>query len=478
MQGQGARGQSETLGVVLLLGMTVLSVTALAAFGGTAIDDTQHSVDVQSAEHALSQLDSRASLVALSDADSQSVSLGRGRQGTYSVDPGAGHITISHVNYTENESLELYNRSLGAVRYEAGDTTLAYQGGGVWRTRRGAGSVMVSSPEFHYRGLTLTLPILRIDGGGSIAGTARADLRGTAKPTPIYPDADEYYEETGENFTNPVQNGTVKVTVQSDYYDAWANYFRTRTDGEVRTYSGNKTAVIELVSTGTYGDFDMPMDGQPMELRALGDDHPLSDLTITIAPDDQDSAQFSDLSWALYAEDGNQKFEMSMRLQGDGSPESNVSTVIYYTNGTAEQGWYSDSAFEVTENDDGQARIVANLTGNSTMTYQDVGASELTKYKGNDDFAETVTFDEHEIDGNRTFEEDVGTADIGYVMAHYVELFGPNVDLVVKDGVNAGGGASGSVNEDASRGSLLVDGSGKYVTYLHVSENNVTVTLR
>ena len=480
MNGQGDRSQSETLGVVLLLGLTVLSVGALAAFGGAAIDDTEQSVDMQSAEHALSQLDSKVSLVALSQADRQSVSLGRARQGSYSVHPDSGHITVTHNDYdNDNGSEILYDGSLGAVRYENGDRVLAYQGGGVFRSQEGGSSVMVSPPEFHYRDMTLTLPIIKLSGAGSVAGAASANVESESLPTPIYPNRSANYSDSDRKYVNSVQNGTVQIAVQSEYYEAWGSYFESRTDGNVTTYSSNETVILELVSTGLYGDFDIPMEGSPLELRALGDEHPLTDFTVTIAPDDQDSADFSDLSWSMWAKQGNQKFEINLRLDGNGDNGSDVAATVYYSNGTAEQGWHADDAFVVSQNEDGEARIVANLTGNSTLTYQNVGASELTKFKGNDDFAESVTFDEHDVDTDEMYTDDGNsTASIGYVVNHYIGLFGSNVNLEVKDGKSGGGGASGGVNEDASTGYLEVDNTGEYVTYLHVSENNVTVTLR
>ena len=482
MHGQGTRSQSETLGVVLLLGLTVLSVGALAAFGGAAIDDTEQSVDMQSAEHALSQLDSKVSLVALSEAERQSVSLGRARQGSYTVHPDNGHITVTHNDYeNENGSEILYDESLGEVRYENGDRVLAYQGGGIWRSREGGGSVMVSPPEFYYRDMTLTLPIIRLSGDGSVAGAASANVDSESLPTPIYPNASDTYNDTDRGFTNPVQNGTVQVTVQSEYYEAWGSYFETRTDGTVTTYPANETVVLELVSTGLDGDFDVPMEGSPLELRALGDDHPLSEFTVTIAPDDQDNADFSDLSWSLWVKDGDQKLEISLQPIAGGGEGSDIATSVYYTNGSVEQGWSDADAFVVTNNSDDELQIHANLTGDREMTYGEVKQSDLTHFnKDNDDeFAETVTFDDHDADGDRTFSTtNDTTAPIGYIVNHYIGLFDSNVNIAVEDGKGNGKGASGGVNEDASTGYLEVANTGEYVTYLHVSENNVTVTLR
>lgn len=480
MNSPGARSQSETLGVVLLLGITLLSVGALVIFGSAAIDGTQHSVDVQSAEHALSQLDSRVSLVALSDADRQYVELGRGRQGGYTVHPDEGRITITHLNYTANaesdDDYELYNETLGEVRYETGETTLAYQGGGVWRSEASGGSSMVSTPEFHYRGMTLTLPVIRVGGEGSISGNARANVYSETSSVSIYPNPDDGYPDSDQNFTNPVQNGTIQIAIQSDYYRAWVEYFETRTDGEVTVDHENETAIVELVSTGMYGDFDMPLDGNAIELRALGDGHPLSEFEVTIAPDKPDSREFTGLSYSLVGESGNKEFEVSLGLGENKSCDAPVSATVYYYNGTVMQGWYDDDAFSITckdvnGDDDKEARIIANLTSNDQVSYEKVGNDKLTHYNPNNkDFADSTTFEEHAVDDGETFNES-STSELGYVVNHYVGLMGENVDLRVVDGE----GGSGNIDEDSSSGYLITDGSGQYVTYLHISENNVTV---
>ncbi|MGM0398767.1 MAG: DUF7289 family protein [Halobacteriota archaeon] len=488
MNGQGTRSQSETLGVVLLLGITLLSVGALATFGSTAIDDTRHSVDVQSAEHALSQLDSKVSLVALSEADRQSVALGRGRQGTYTVHPDEGQITVTHHNYSmDGDDQVLYDESLGEVRYETGQTTLAYQGGGVWRSESSGGSSMVSTPEFHYRGMTLTLPIIRVDGEGSVSGSAQANVDTDSAPISIYPDHDQSYPDDSRNYINPVQNGTVEIAVQSDYYRAWGEYFESRTDGNVSVDDENETAIVELVSTGANGDFDMPMDSQPIALRAVGGGHPIDDFSVTIAPDQPDSQQFSGFMWSLWAEEGNKQFEISLKAN-DKTCGGTVAATVYYSDGNQEHVWYDDDAYDIYCTDvdgDDEPRITANFTSDDQMAY-DTGSPSLVKFNdGTLDADDTATFDQHgesiqwESGDGKTFSSG-DTTTMDNLTNHYVGLLGPNVDLVVRDGHDnapSQGNKAGGMNAEASFGTVAVDDTGQYVTYLHVSENNVTVNV-
>jgi len=235
----GRRGQSEPLAVVLLVGLTVVGAGAVVVFGAGAIGDSTTSVDVGQAEHAMTQLDSKTSLVAHGSSDTQRVSLTRNSRGTVGIDEDAGRMTVRIVNGTHGDET-IMNESLGAVSYDRGRTTLAYQGGGVWRADGdGNGSAMVSPPEFHYRDATLTLPLVTVRGESALNDRARVTHSGT---TQYFPD-----QATDEEFRNPVEGTEINVTVRSQYYEAWGNYFETRTEGNVTYDHATNTARITLV---------------------------------------------------------------------------------------------------------------------------------------------------------------------------------------------------------------------------------------
>ncbi|MFB6125115.1 MAG: hypothetical protein ABEJ59_04065 [Halanaeroarchaeum sp.] len=482
----GRRGQSQTVGVVLVLALTVISAGAIAMMGGTAIDRTQQTVAVQSAEHALSQLDSEVSLVALSRADRQSVALG-GRDGTLTVFPDRGHITVTHLNYTEYGDDEvIYDATLGEVRYEVGDQVIGYQGGGVWRSAGGNGSTMVSAPEFHYRGQTLTLPVIRLRGNDSVAGPVTADVSDGSGGRSVYPDETRTYTNTSRTFRNPVQNGTLRVTIQSEFYRGWAAYFRERTDGDVTTFDGNQTAQVDLISPGMQGTFQMPFDGDPISLRGTGNGHPLGEFQVRILPDQPESQTFSGLKWSLWAQRGNQQFEFNIRANGNPGDNDTVAATVYYSNGTADQVWHNDSAYTVRYTDiDGDGtpeyHLDVDLTGNASFTYGS-GGNDLIQFSVNNTVPDPVTFDEHPQVSWEPHTFAVGDrTTVGNVTNHYVGLYSASVDLHVKDG-NANtqgvGNNAGNINERISSGYLEYNSTGNYVNFLYVSENNVTVDLR
>jgi hypothetical protein len=128
-----------------------------------------------------------------------------------------------------------YNGSIGALEYVGDRRTVAMQGGGVWAMEGGRGR-MISPPEYHYRGETLTFPIVRLTGDESSPASGTGVVRRNAS------DASAVTE-----IPNPLRNGTVVVEVQSDYYEGWYDFFTRRADGTVTKDDANRTVTARLV---------------------------------------------------------------------------------------------------------------------------------------------------------------------------------------------------------------------------------------
>lgn len=235
------RAQSEVIGAVLLLGLTITAVGITVGIGSTALDDVQSSADVQRIEGTMTQLDSKASLVAHGGSTSQRVRLDPGRSSDVRVDGESGvmRVEVEAENETGGVETVTENVTLGAIVYERDGDRVAYQGGGVWRSN-GDGSWMVSPPEFHYRGDTLTLPLVTIDGVDGRLGDA-AVVTGTSQhPEGLFP---------SENVSNPLLGGNVTITVESEYAEAWGRFFETRTRANVTQVSPTEVRVALRTET-------------------------------------------------------------------------------------------------------------------------------------------------------------------------------------------------------------------------------------
>ncbi|MFO7832738.1 MAG: hypothetical protein R6V31_01455 [Halohasta sp.] len=233
--GRADRSQSEVLGTVLILGLSMAVIGTSLALGGVAVGDLITDAESTNVETGMAHLSSKISLVALGDADSQSFSLGSMQEGTLSVQPDAGSIRVYNATDGSRELLNENRTTMGALVYAGEDREIAYQGGGIW-TKQGNASRMTSPPEYHYRGTTLTLPIVNVTGEGAIGG------RPDGRITPV-----TVAEDAVPGVSTPLESGTIEIEIQSDYYQGWYTFLSERTEGEVEIYHSNQTVVSRLV---------------------------------------------------------------------------------------------------------------------------------------------------------------------------------------------------------------------------------------
>ena len=515
------------MGVILVIALVVAGSTIVVALGDQALRDTERQSDVERAQQAMTLFDSQTAQVALSESDRQTVRLGR-TSGTYRVDPTAGELSIINVDRDDDEDniswtadgyptdavegdddddIEyLTNTTLGAVVYESGDTTIAYQGGGVWQQDAGEAR-MVSPPEFHYRAQTLTLPVVQVVGEGAAAGSARATVsRGDFQARNVYPNASETFStgDTSEKFLNPVQNGSVIVRIESEYAKGWGNYFEARTDGKV-TYPAEDVVAVELISLAQVGGFDMPLEGGSITIGGAAGGHGISRtdpgktaFSIRLRPDDSDGAKFSNLQWSLYADEGDEEFEMHLKKTGggdnckDGSTSLGAHLTIYYSwnDGEDYHGWQTTSPIEAecanldpsdaekeiyldvtfVDDDDTDDDYDENEADDVQLEFQSLSKSDLEHFNPNGDLDESRALDGHSADWEAVSpSEDSTQLSSDQLVNHYFGELPDEFELRVDDK------GSDTTNEAASSGQFYNGGSDQYVTYLHVTNNQVEV---
>lgn len=233
------RGVSEVVGMTLLLGIVVLGMAVILMVGLTTMSEDQAAVEAGQAEQGLTQFDDAAARVATGGTTAQEVDLGlRHNRGTLDVEDDAGHITVRYVDFFEPENTtEVMNTSLGAVRYESGGTSVAYQGGGVWR-HDGDGSVMISPPEIATRGDTLSMPVVKTTRGGSVHSDVQVVRAGS----------EQRFPDPASNATNKLEDVQIEITIESRYYLAWGRFFEDETDAAIVQYdhTEERTTVMFL----------------------------------------------------------------------------------------------------------------------------------------------------------------------------------------------------------------------------------------
>ena len=242
------RAQSNPLATVILLGIVLATASTIVLFGGGVIDTLLTSADTERATQEMSHL----------AAESAAVGLGGSQQRRVTFDASEGKLTLNEtaswicVQNGTTDAREFIlpedgnpsascgeNRTyMGTMTYDTGDGRVAYEGGGVWTRGDDGESRMVSPPEFHYRGDTLTLPVVVLDGNVTRAGS-ETELTARDGET-----------DQVDGISNPLNDssGRVYVTIRSEYYEAWGDFLAERTDGQVVELDDDaKTVTVELV---------------------------------------------------------------------------------------------------------------------------------------------------------------------------------------------------------------------------------------
>jgi hypothetical protein len=222
--GPSDRAQANVLGFALLVGLTVVSVTGVVVIGVAGLGSLEDEATGKQVQHAFTQLDSVGAEVALGQSEARTVEL-------WTRDGSLRTVPTGELRLTYEDGPTIHTETLGAVVYRRGDTVVAYQGGGVWRGT-GQESRMVSPPEIHFHDGTLTMPLVVVRSGGSAPGDEVVVRRLSQQPN-LGP--------------GTVQNDVVLLSVTSDYYVGWAQYFETRVDDvHVTVDHSTRTTTVAL----------------------------------------------------------------------------------------------------------------------------------------------------------------------------------------------------------------------------------------
>lgn len=237
------RGAAETVGYALLIGIVILTVGMIGLGGGLeSLANLQEQPKISNAQQSMAQFAAETSAVGHGSATSRQVQIAPRSRAVRRANPDAGQLRII-VNKTGEPEKTVFNVSLGSVTYEVGDEEIAYQGGGIWQTA-GNTSVMISEPNIYYRSgggsaETLTLSLITIEKGPDRIGEQVTISKSNS--------SGDSYTVGGD--AEALLEAEVRIEIESEYNDAWANYFRTRTPARVNQSGGVVTAKVREQQT-------------------------------------------------------------------------------------------------------------------------------------------------------------------------------------------------------------------------------------
>jgi len=462
------RSQSEVLGTILILGLSMTAIGIALAGGGVALADLISDAESNNVENGMSHLSSKASLVALGDADSQRFSLGTTQEGTVSVRPNEGSLTLTNV--TNESRQEIFETELGAIVYEGKNREVAYQSGGIW-IKRGDNSTMGSPPEYYYRATTLTLPIIQVSGEDAVGGQARGQI------TPV-----DIANNAVADVPSPLEEGTIEIKIQSEYYEGWHRFLSQRAEGETELYHGNKT-VISTLTVPDEVTFDNALSVQTTyDAQGNADIDPVEEnvphrSARSLIDSEVDSANESGVEWPGGGSiDGEETYFADDDLTLDEDLEIDLSNgnVTIVVDGTFDL----DNHDITVTNADNDTRV--NYFINGSLRAQgngevsvDNGDPNTYEPERNIFYVADQVFDESQGGGTISFEAIIYAPNADLESAGTVNIYGS----VVANSIDVQGDFNIEYIPSVASITVEVTGADDLLRYLHVSHNEIHVEL-
>lgn len=489
---------SSVIGISVILVITLLSIGLMLLYTSPVISETQEMAKSQKIEQAFTVLDSRTSKASLGESPLQTTSLSLmgenieiyGNSDAYnesrmmiiflstnsswysSFYPQRG-VWNAWKNYENMSDFAGLDASMGSVRYYSGDRVIAYEGGGVWSRYPDGGTIMTSPPEFHYNGETMTLPIMKVIGNDSIGGSSDINIKVNSANTPVilYPDT-----STNANFTNPLDCNKILIYIQSDFYDGWAEYAETLTSTTATLDHGNKTAIIEMDTEPVMGTI-APLPNS-FEIAALNDTNPtpFDNFSFYLYTGD-DSSFFVSSAMTLTATSGTKTLVYSFyKLDKDNvilaKAPSLTSYGLEYTDSSVgiSEIWKtnSGSTFPVNSFKSGSiknANTTVDIISDSYLMYYDTSDNEYTWGPVS---SSSTTPDLIITDSNAN-----RTQSLANITNHYMRLLAQDGTIMctLEEKGNQ------KIEFDKSSYTLIYDSEGAILTYMHITSNELDVTL-
>jgi hypothetical protein len=428
---------AEVVGNIIIMAITITGIGMITLVGVPAIQKMEDMATVRNVEQTYTFLDSRASGTITGDSPVQTIDMDMGG-GTIRAEPnGSGvdnksYLTVRSTNSTINITIPM-----GAVKYRLGERTIAYEGGGVFSKYPSGASVMLSPPEFHFNGETLTLPVMTVNNAASIGGDGNAQISFKKVSTQVlFPNAGV------PNRTNPVlaeTNEKLYVNITSDYYDGWADYAKTIAYTSVSKNPGSKTISLELEVSPPMGTFPF---ANKIKIRNINtsDPNPFNDFSLNLFSTTEPTSE-TKVDYEVKNSSGYM-FTIEFHRTGNGNKNVGFDVKYYGKDKNVDEAWsttYTDPSYPM---------YVDFLNNSVNLTYSKTGCATWSP--------PTCT---------KTTQESLND-----IIQHYIHLMGSDMTITVDQQNHVDYGRSTyTINYDV--------GSGTFILYMHIAQNNVDVTL-
>ncbi|ADE36934.1 DUF7289 family protein [Methanohalophilus mahii] len=461
---------SSVIGILLMFALTVGSISAMMVYSVPVIDELKDNSKSQKVEQAFTILDSRISKVALGESPLQTISFSL-MGGEVSVDDesnsDSSNIKIVVQNITNSTPAEEFNCSLGTFEYTLDERQVAYEGGGIWsKYRSNGGSVMVSPPEFHYNGETLTLPIMTINGSSSTAGKGEVNIAVTSdnRPFVLYPNT-----SISTSRTNPVTSDKIYIYIESEYYDAWANYAESMVYTNAEKDDVNKTAIIELDVVPPMGTTTLT---NQIKIGAVNASNPLpiDDFHLDLEAEDSNSDGLNPSKYEIEATSGTKSLIYNIAKKNNNQLQIEVTYKDTSVGPEHIEHWDGVDYFQINGTKSEAESTIDFLNSSFVMEYTPPNTNQNgadPDFSWNDSQEDTTELPDVVIEeGNTSFY-------LNDLTQHYLKLLTKDGSVVF----NIDGGSQDPVDYENSAVTINYDERAGAITYLHVTQNELEIDI-
>jgi hypothetical protein len=482
---------SSVIGISIILVISLLSIGLMLLYTAPLISETQDMAKAQKVEQAFTVFDSRTSKSSLGESPLQSTALSlmgetvavHGDQNSYN-ESRMMIITLSSnsswynnfysqrgswnawKDYENKTDFAGFAAPMGKVRYYSGDRIVSYEGGGVWSRYPAGGTIMVSPPEFHYNGVTLTLPIMKIAGSDAMGGKTNANINVKSSNTPVvlYPNTTE-----NANFTNPLNCDKILIYINSEFYDGWAEYAETLTSTAAILDHRNKTAIIEMDTMPKMGTFPLK------QLFTIGrlnqsNEEPIQNFSFYYEDLSPEGSNFNSVTTDIWATSGTKTLHYEIK-------KTTIELIEYYDTavGSNKELWVktSNSTFEVYVGNEDIEMKNKKKGKKANTTFDLVSDTHLIQYSNKK--GEEFSWDEvsHTTMTPNLTITNGNVQSLNNITQHYMKLLAQDGTITCTwEQKN-----NDKIIEEDSTYTLIYDGGGAILTYLHITSNELNVTL-
>ena len=214
---------SEVLGFVTIVGILILSISLIGVAGYPVLKSAQETRYIDNTRQTFVVMAENINKVVMGQTPSQNIEM-KMYGGQLSVTGDSTiNITANSFNQTSStiERIVLVDQQMRSIENTVGATVVAYEGTGIWVKYPNDYVYNSYKPLITNEGNVIVIPVVKISGITSMAGTGMTRVKARGNPSITY-------------FSNVSE---IRVYIDSSYSDGWRDFFENIMEWDVHSGS-------------------------------------------------------------------------------------------------------------------------------------------------------------------------------------------------------------------------------------------------